>query len=404
MEPLAEAVETASALRRIRRLQPAGGTGDYIAPPTYPHPEKGKKWGVHSYEIRRIGGEDVKCVLLDSVQSQAARMEESLVRLTKGEYRVQASGGGGGSATVARDSVPAIPKVVVDFTDSAGVSDIGEVSSMELPHRIFDAAIRDSMLDGRLFPETEIGAEVSSATPRNASPILKYSATSLVYGAWKSYWGGTLAAKFQRCITSEIIGVNAQECQSPASKTDMFNISRDVKITMKDGEMILGGGGKKPSEHGHGSIVSTEIPRLGVTVDYAKQTTVITLAGLRRLGFQGADEGAARSALAALAILGAEGEATYTSLRSRCDLVRDGGQSEWEVVEADGSTRPLEIGAADALRWLDESSKALEPGAWKSEPTVLRPSDSLVALIQKSRERMLGEEASSRGGKKARAG
>ena len=403
MEPLAEAVETASALRRIRRLQPAGGSGDYIAPPTYPHPEKGKKWGVHSYEMRRIGGEDVRCVLLDSVQSQAARMEESLVRLTKGEYRIPAAGGGG-RTTVARDSVPAIPKVVVDFTDSAGVSDIGAVSSMELPHRIFDAAIRDSLLDGRPFPETEIGIEISSATPRNASPVLKYSATSLVYGAWKSYWGGTLAAKFQRCITSEIIGVNAQECQSPASKTDMFNVSKDVKVSMKDGEMILGSGGKKPSEYGHGSIVSTEIPRLGVTVDYAKQTTVITLAGLRRLGFQGADEGAARSALAALAVLGAEGESTYTSLRSRCDLVLDGGQSEWEVVEADGSTKPIEIGAAEAIKWLEESSKALEPDTWKREPTVLKPGDGLVALIQKSRERMLGEEASSKGGKKARAG
>ena len=402
MEPLAKAVETASALRRIRRLQPAGGTGDYIAPPTYPHPEKGKKWGVHSYEIRRIGGEDVKCVLLDSVQSQAARMEESLVRLTKGEYRIPAAGGG--SATVAKDGVPAIPQVVVDFTDSADVSDIGAVSSMELPHRIFDAAIRDSLLDDKPFPETGIGAEISSATPRNASPILKYGATSLVYGAWKSYWGGTLTAKFQRCITSEIIGVNAQECQSPASKTDMFNISKDVKISMMDGKMSLGSGGKKPSEYGHGSIVSTEIPRLGVTVDHAKQTTVVTLAGLRRLGFQGADESAARSALAALAILGAEGETTYSSLRSRCDLVLDGGQSEWEVVGADGSTKTLKIGATDALRWLDESSKALEPDTWKREPTVLKPSDGLVSLIQKSRERMLGEEASSKGRKKARAG
>lgn len=402
MEPLAEAVESASALRRIRKLQPVGGRGDYLAPPTYPHPEKGKKWGVHSYELRRIGGEDVKCVLLDSVQSQAARMEESLVQLTRGEYRAEVSDGGR-RAHIAKDLVPAIPQVMVDFTGEADVSDIGVVSSMELPHRIFDAAIRDSRLDGKPFPETGIGGEISSATPRNASPILRYSTTSLVYGAWKSYWGGTLTARFQRCITSEIIGVGAQECQSPASKTDMFNISKDVKITMKDGEMSLKNGGKKPSEYGHGSIVSTEIPRLGVTVDHAKQTTVITLAGLRRLGFSGADEGAARSALTALAILGAEGEATYSSLRSRCDLVQDGGAGGWEVVEADGSTRPVELDAMGAVKWLEESSKSLEPDNWKKEPTVLEPGNSLVELIKKSRKRMLGEEASSKGGSNSRS-
>ena len=402
MELLTEAIETASALRRVRMLQPVGGTGDYLAPPTYPHPEKNKNWGFHSYETRRIGGEDVKCVLLDSVQSQASRMEESLVHLTRGEYKAQASGGGR-RAPIAKDLVPAIPQVMVDFTGDSDVSDIGVVSSMELPHRIFDAAIRDSRLDGKPFPETVIGGEIASATPRNASSILKYSTTSLVYGAWKSYWGGTLTAKFQRCITSEIIGVNALECQSPASKTDMFNISKDVKITMKDGEMSLKNGGEKPSKYGHGSIVSTEIPRLGVTVDHAKQTTVITLAGLRRLGFKGANESAARSALAALAFLGAEGEATYSSLRSRCDLVQDGGAGEWEVVETDGSTRPLKIDPMEALKWLEESAKSLEPDNWEKEPIVLKPGKSLVDLIKKSRERMLGKEASSKIGPSSRA-
>ena len=386
MKLLAEAVETASALRRVRRLQPAGGKGDYLAPPTYPHPEK-KKWGVHSYETRRINDENVRCVLLDSVQSQAARMEESLVNLTNGEYRTKSTDGKG-LAPISKDRIPAIPKVAVDFTGEEDIADIGVVTSMELPHRVFDAAIRDSMLDGSQFPRTSIGSEIASATTRNATPILKYSTTSLVYGAWKSYWGGTLTARFQRCITSEIVGVNVQECKSPASKTDVFNVGKDVKISIKDGEMRLDGKGKRPSEYGYGSIVSKEIPSLGVTVDHAKQTTVITLAGLRRLRFQGADESAGRAALASLAILGAEGEPTYSSLRSRCDLTQDGG-AEWELVEADGTTKPFKFDVMEVVEWLEESSKELEPHAWKKEPTVIRPSKSLVDLIKKSRQRML---------------
>lgn len=400
MEQLAKAVETASALRRIRRLQPAGGEGDYVAPPTYPHPEK-KKWGVHSYETRRISGDDVRCVLLDSVQSQAARMEESLVHAFVTTPQRTAAGKGGEAVRLAREKGVAIPHIVVDFTEVPDVSDIGRVTSMELPHRVFDAAIRDSLLGNEPFPNTAIGKEVSGSTQRNATPLLRYATTGLVYGAWKSYWGGALTARFQRCITSEIIGVNARESSSPASKTDRFNIGKEVKISMEDGRMRLDARGKRPSEYGHGSIVSTEIPSLGVTMDYARQTTVITLAGLRRLGFPGKDEAAARSALVALAVIGAEDEGTFSALRSRCDLVQGGEEYEWEIVGADGTTEKFRPDPRKIAEWLVDSAEKLESGgAWERSPTVLRPTESLVDLIKKSRERMLGKEAS--GGRKGK--
>ena len=400
MEQLAEAVRTASALRRIRRLQPAGGEGDYVAPPTYPHPEK-KKWGVHSYETRRISGDDVRCVLLDSVQSQAARMEESLVRAFVSAPQRAAGGRDGGASRIAREKGVAIPHIVVDFTEDPDVRDIGRVTSMELPHRVFDATIRDSLLDGKPFPDTAIGREISDSTQRNATPLLRHATTGLVYGAWKSYWGGALTARFQRCITSEIIGVNARDSSSPASKTDRFNIGKDVKISMEDGRMRLDARGKRPSEYGHGSIVSMEIPNLGVTMDYARQTTVITLAGLRRLGFPGKDEAASHSALVALAVIGAEDEGTFSALRSRCDLVQGGEEYEWEIVNADGTTEGFRPDPRKIAEWLVESVEELESGGvWDRNPTVLRPAKSLVDLIKKSRERMLGKEAS--GGSKGK--
>ena len=71
---LRTAVEgSACALRCRTRLQPAGGEGDKVFPPTY-------AGAVYAREQRRVPGcdEPVQCVLLDSVQSQANRMEEAL--------------------------------------------------------------------------------------------------------------------------------------------------------------------------------------------------------------------------------------------------------------------------------------------------------------------------------------
>src|SRR5262245_8830005 len=64
---------TAAALRCRTCLQPAGGAGDKVFPPTY-------AGAVYAIEQRRVDGEKdpVTCVLLDSVQSQANRQEDAL--------------------------------------------------------------------------------------------------------------------------------------------------------------------------------------------------------------------------------------------------------------------------------------------------------------------------------------
>jgi CRISPR-associated protein Csb1 len=65
---------TAAALRCVTELQPAGGEGDKVFPPTY-------EGGKYAFEARLVPGreEAVPCVLLDSVQSQANRMELALL-------------------------------------------------------------------------------------------------------------------------------------------------------------------------------------------------------------------------------------------------------------------------------------------------------------------------------------
>src|SRR5579871_367991 len=64
------------AVRVKQRLQPAGGAGDKIFPPTYATGDNKLKY---AGETRRIDGHDVPAVLLDSVASQANRIEEALL-------------------------------------------------------------------------------------------------------------------------------------------------------------------------------------------------------------------------------------------------------------------------------------------------------------------------------------
>jgi CRISPR-associated protein Csb1 len=81
---LARAVAQHAALRRRQGLQPAGGKGDKIFPPTYPPSDEAKRSNPkapprHIFERRRIDGREAWCVLVDSVQSHADRLEEALL-------------------------------------------------------------------------------------------------------------------------------------------------------------------------------------------------------------------------------------------------------------------------------------------------------------------------------------
>src|SRR5579871_4090573 len=77
LERLREAIARDAAIRRVLRLQPVGGSGDKIFPPTYPGEGRNSP-PRHVFEHRRIDGRNVLCVLIDSVQSQANRLEDAL--------------------------------------------------------------------------------------------------------------------------------------------------------------------------------------------------------------------------------------------------------------------------------------------------------------------------------------
>jgi CRISPR-associated protein Csb1 len=139
-EGLRTAVANHTAIRRVQRLQPAGGPGDKIFPPTYPG-ERTNDPARHLFETRRINGSDVRCVLIDSVQSQANRLEDALL-------------------AGIRAGRLSLPHIVVDFTgqqapNGVAIGDLGQITSLDAPHRVFDAIIRDSELAGVKFTDSD---------------------------------------------------------------------------------------------------------------------------------------------------------------------------------------------------------------------------------------------------------
>ncbi|CAB4243744.1 CRISPR-associated protein Csb1 [Methylacidimicrobium sp. AP8] len=379
-----------AALRRRQKLQPMGGKGDKIFPPTYPGEGRNAP-PRHVYELRRLNGQDVWCVLIDSVQSQANRLEECLLQAI-------------------RDGLP-IPYVVVDFSE-AKLDGITRITSLDAPHRVYDAILRDSLLNGEPFMNSDTGKRLAKAKAEDASALLEVSPTALLFGAWHSTGeGGGLGAKFARCLVSEIVGIGVpvEEVVNQGSgeksirtagrrtgsridplgvlrKIDVFKGANGWSTTQAD----AGRGAKKvrPSEINHGNIAPSIQP-LGVTCDYAEQSFVLSFASLRRLHFGGSKKDAAgRGLLAALGLVAlAEQDARGYALRSRCDLVCD-GRAPLELVRPDGRTEEISIDRETARTLYREAFKTAQEAGFHLSATPLRltPQGKLVEIVRKSQE------------------
>lgn len=405
---LNEAVARDAAFRRLQRLQPAGGAGDKIFPPTYPG-ERRNDPPQHVFELRRIEGEERWCVLLDSVQSQANRLEEALL--------AAADGDGG-------EPLP-LPRVAVDFS-AADLAPLKRITSMDAPHRVYDAIMRDSLLDGTPFMRSAEGRRLAAAAPADATALLEFSPAALLFGAWHSQGeGGGLGAKFARALVSEIMAidapVDAPENQRPGeirprtagrrtgSRIDPLGILRKVEVykgaSVADWNTDKGKAGKgakkvRPSEINHSNVAPSVQP-LGITCAYAEHRAVIALAGLRKLRFGGgARDTAGRALVAALGLLAlTEQDAHGYALRSRCDLVCDvcDGAAPLELVHPDGSTDKTELNRPEARALYREAYAAAETAGFAFRSLTLEPQDKLVDIVRRSRELALEGEGGESG-------
>ncbi|MHB1327497.1 MAG: type I-G CRISPR-associated RAMP protein Csb1/Cas7g [Gemmatimonadales bacterium] len=401
------------AIRVRQRLQPAGGAGDKIFPPTYATGDQKLKYAV---EVRKIDGKDVQCVLLDSVASQANRMEEALL-----------------SAWQADDL--AFPVLSVKFDDHE-LSDIGSITTLQAPHRIADAILRDAIVEqgGRaiLFRDTVEGRAYTNASTRNATVVFELCPTALVFGVWDSTGPkGGLGAKFQRALTSEIMAIDASTGVKVGSRIDPLAIGSNVEIYHraddptdwtidpneaqkdKNNKPVLfsrsGGDGKKgkASSVNHSNVAPTvDSFSGGITFDHAVQTVVLSLPALRKLHFTSTIDGAALDAnaeAAARTTLAALGLAAIVhlrergyDLRSRSLLVPE-GELNLEIVSPSGASHVVTIKPADVNKLVkDAAAKATKAGLkWAKEPFSLKAAPKLVALVKRSRAEAVTEDAGS---------
>jgi len=384
LQELSQAVSGPAAAFRCRtRLQPAGGVGDKVFPPTY-------AGAVYAVEQRQVAGangniETRTCVLLDSVQSQANRMEDALQQAMDNGETLKGC---------------PIPVLSVDFTGLGLLDEVGRVTSLEAPHRAADAILRDSLLDGVPFRKSDKGKLLDDASLQNATPLYKLCPTALVFGIWDSTGPkGGLGAKFQRAMVSEIIGVNAQIGKKTSSRIDPLGMRAAAKVVKKaDGSYELAADKAKeavsPSEVNHGNI-PPDIKDGGATIDYAEQVTVLSLPALRRLRFpvDGKTtvdrDNAGRTVLAALALTSAALAAeSGFDLRSRC-LLWPEGPLTWELLQTPGTPpAKLTLTSTDAIKLLKAAVEAAEKEGleWFGETIKLVPAPNLIALLKRSQD------------------
>ena len=409
----------AAAFRCVTEYQPAGGPGDKVFPPTY-------EGGKYAVERRVVGGNPVRCVLLNSVQAEANRMELALLDAWEAD----------------RISLPVV-RVKLAFTVK-GVRKVVAVTSLDASHRIADAIFRDSRFrDGDrdvAFRKSTKGAMLDLADLHHATGLFGLCPTALLFGLWDSAGPrGGLGAKFQRAIVSEIVGWNAQPGVTTGGKVDHLSILKDggplyeraTKIydapdwtldeqaaAKKDGEPKRVGkkregrpsdvnlGGVTPdfayAKNNRGRILTeedgSERIKGGFTIDRGVQITALSLVALRRLRFplegkdqtgQAAANVAARTALAALGLCAtALAREEGADLRSRCQLYPSGPFC-WELLDAPGEApQSYEVSAERAVNLFNDAvAEAVAKGLpWEKEPIDLTPSDDLLQLVRRSHE------------------
>jgi len=420
---LANAIRGGAAAARSRTmLQPAGGPGDKVFPPTFGDTVEVTVQGArhrtkYAVEERRLNGENRLCVLLDSVASQANRMEEALQRAWD-EDRLS------------------FPMVRVDFTehvhddpalDLSTLGGDGYITVLEAPHRLADALLRDSLLGDMRFRASGPGRAFTAAGPHNATAVYALCPTALVFGMWDSTGPrGGQGAKFQRALVSEIVGVGVAFGRKTKSRIDPAGIELNAGLVYKakdaeeewtlDEAHAAREGGKpvlfsrkgkdkpgRPSTINHSNVkpeVDSEAG--GVTMDFAEQITVLSFPALRRLRFprdvggtplprerRATAEHDARTALAALglAAVALQRDEGY-DLRSRSALIPQ-GPLRVEILDRDGAiSGTYSLSSDDAVKLVAQASEAAAQSGmgWSSDPIDLKPAEKLVQLIRGSRE------------------
>jgi CRISPR-associated protein Csb1 len=108
---------------------------------------------------------------------------------------------------------------------------VGDVtlSTLQLPHRLFDAILRESQLNGTLWLDTDIAKAVQAARPETAYPLLQWDPALLLLGGWDSTKLGRRTkavreAKYPAALSCEIVATDVIPINRAGSRIDPLGI------------------------------------------------------------------------------------------------------------------------------------------------------------------------------------
>ena len=301
--------ETLVALAYRQALDPVEGRDVPVHPPTYPPPLGCPKDERPSpYTLNPLGDGRTMCEL-DSVASQATRMEASF----RGEL----------GELVPRHAVRA-GSHLADLT--------------ELPHRLADAALRATALGDDL--DAAFGAFISG----DAEPLARLGPTTLVYGAWDSR---RTRAAVRRAVASRIEALDVEPWVRSAQCSGAFG--REA-LGLTEAEW------RKAAQAGLAPAPSGPRPGGVLVRGEIVQSASVLVAVLRR--YRTEKRGPVLAPyLAGLALGGLVTGGRRYLLRSGCELV-PAGPARIEAVYADGARRPLALAPEAVVAELADVAKA----------------------------------------------
>jgi CRISPR-associated protein Csb1 len=345
--------DTAPAAIVIKQwLKPVGG--DVFFPPSYANPSQ-RKGDPPVYNIDRFGetvqlgkrftkfekshtfmddarveqGREHSVCVIDSIPSQANRMEPAIGRVTNKNGK----------------PVKLVPTVVV----KAKVGDEEqEVNLLEAGHRAADAVVQLSSL------REEITKAIKARKAGDSTPLAKIAPTSLVFGMWDSRESG---AKVPRLINSIIRAYDVLEHR----RSSQFNAAIDFEAAgvipdKKEKKLSEVGMAGAPATFQHGGIEA----RGGICRDAS-----LNLCTLRDIGSTDEEKTIALQryifGLSLIALTYFDGKTL--NLRQGCQLVAVPEKPmTLTIINADGSETPFEVDRDSALDYAEEAAKAFVVG------------------------------------------
>lgn len=281
------------ALHLTQFLKPIEGDNGVVFPPTYASESKGKS----DYNIDTLS-DGTKVALIDSVGSQANRMESIFMREPYSKL---------------------VPQIEIAFCQKEASQPPTVHSLLEASHRIADASVRCTPdLSDRT--RAAIGKFRSE---NDLSEIAKIAPTSLLFGFWDSRDSG---AKLSRLIQSEIRAWDIELLTRSAQFNPTTDYSHFIEADNQD-TVAAGGFGHVPCTSQPGGVLVRGSIR---------RTITINLIALRRLQGDRTNCKALRQYILGLALIAATAPLDLF-LRQGCLLVPDHGHpAQWECISRDG--------------------------------------------------------------------